>query len=67
MSCVTKGVFADKEKAIKVADDSMTFMHETYGGIVTEHSKFDSEVYDTTIEWPDSKTAFIVTENEVIA
>ena len=65
-SCVNNGVFANKDKAIEKAENQLNYFHSKYGGIVTEHSKFDREVFNQTVEMGNVKATFIVTENEVI-
>ena len=55
------GVYTDYDKAMAEAESHMNLLHSEYGGIITEKSLFDNEVFDYTMEEGNNKIAFIVT------
>lgn len=59
------GVYADFSKAIQEAENHMNLIHCEHGGIITEHSLFDNEIFDYTLEDGDNITSFIVTWHKV--
>lgn len=55
------GVYTDYDKAMTEAESHMNMIHDEFGGIITEHSLFDNEIFDHTIEEGNNKVTFIVT------
>ena len=59
------GVYNDYTNAMAEAENHMNFIHSEFGGVITEKSLFDNEVFDYTLEEGNNKIAFIVTWHKV--
>ena len=55
------GVYNDYTNAMAEAENHMNLIHSEFGGVITEKSLFDNEVFDYTLEEGNNKIAFIVT------
>ncbi len=56
------GVYNDYDKAMAEAESHMNMIRdEVGGGVITEKSLFDNEIFDCTLEEGNNKIAFIVT------
>lgn len=59
------GVYNDYDKAMTEAESHMNMIRDEFGGIITEKSLFDNEIFDHTLEEGNNKIAFIVTWHKV--
>ena len=55
------GVYNDYDKAMAEAESHMNMIRDEFGGVITEKSLFDNEIFDHTLEEGNNKIAFIVT------
>lgn len=59
------GVYNDYDKAMAEAESHMNMIRDEFGGVITEKSLYDNEIFDHTLEDGKNKIAFIVTCHKV--
>ena len=65
MNSSIMGVYKNNDKAIAEAENHMNIIRNEFGGIITEKSLYDNEIFDCTLEDGNNKIAFIVTWHKV--